>query len=42
MLFAIVLCVALLWLEREELGLITASAILGFLVVAGITLPYFK
>lgn len=42
MLFALVLCVVLLILEREELGLITVFAILGFLVVAGIALAAFQ
>jgi len=40
MLFALVLCVALLVLEREELGLITVFAILGCLAVAGTSLLF--
>jgi hypothetical protein len=40
MLFAIVLCVALLVLEREELGLITVFSILGCLAVAGTSLLF--
>ena len=42
MLIAIILCVVLLLLEREQLGLITVFAILGFLVVAGIALAAFQ
>ena len=42
MLIAITLCVVLLLLEREQLGLITVFAILGFLVVAGIALAMFQ
>ncbi len=40
MLFALVLCVVLLILEREELGLITVFAILGCLAVAGTSLLF--
>ena len=42
MLIAIVLCVVLLVLAREELGLITVLGILGFLVVAGTSLFLFQ
>jgi hypothetical protein len=42
MIIAIVLCAVLLVLAREELGLITVFAILGFLVVAGTSLFLFQ
>ena len=42
MLIAIVLCAVLLVVAREELGLITVFAILGFLVVAGTSLFLFQ
>ena len=38
MLIAIILCVVLLLLEREELGLKAVFAVLGFLVLTGIAL----
>lgn len=40
MLLALVLCVVLLVLAREELGLITVFAILGCLAVAGTSLLF--
>lgn len=41
-LFPIVLCMVLLWVEREELGLITVLAIPAFIVLAGISLALFQ
>ena len=40
--FAIICCVVLLWMGREELGLIKVFAILGLLVVVVIALAAFQ
>ena len=42
MLFALACLVALLWLAREELGLLGILGTLGFLVVAGVALGAFQ